>query len=401
MRVETLSALRLDDAYVRIMCEVLTEYGIDSRDVLTSAGLPRRLPETGGTTSAEESIAFRRAFAAATDKRRELWTIAAGRLVLHTTHPYSQATRTARDLESVVRILQEGDLYLALMTIHPLRDEHAQLVGIEFDFSAAPPDLRTYEEVTAMTAHIRGWDSLWAGPLPYRFMELPVALNLQEIHRDRHPNVVRASGRPRLHWYPEVSKRVLPGANQYLHQQHVAALDDEIAQLRGSLSLSDRVLRRLRAPGGASTPIRDVAKALEMSSRTLQRALGEQDVTFRGLQDSVKREMAVAGLRGTTEPIARIARDLGYTSPSSFSDAFRSWFGQSPSDFRSRTAETQSPVPGVSSSGYAPRTSESAPYPAPSRDGTLRHAAGRRPRAIDRIDRKAGQPPVDRMASRR
>ncbi len=34
VKPDTQSALRIDDAYLRIMCEVLEEHGIDSRDVL-------------------------------------------------------------------------------------------------------------------------------------------------------------------------------------------------------------------------------------------------------------------------------------------------------------------------------------------------------------------------------
>lgn len=70
--------LRIDDTYLRIMCQVLDEHHIDSRQVLAQAGLPRRLPSAGMTTTAETSKAFRRAFAAVTDRQRELWPIVGG-----------------------------------------------------------------------------------------------------------------------------------------------------------------------------------------------------------------------------------------------------------------------------------------------------------------------------------
>ncbi|WP_166875267.1 helix-turn-helix transcriptional regulator [Salinibacterium sp. ZJ450] len=341
MRPETQAALRIDDTYLRIVCEVLDEHDIDSRRVLAQAGLPRRLPGSGMTTSAETSIAFRRAFAAATDRRRELWPIVAGRLVLQATNPYGPATRTAPDVETIVRILERGDLYLTLTSVVPLRDAHERLVGIEFDLSNTPPDLMELDEIIVVTAHIRVWDSIWAGLFPYRGMELPVSLPLEAINRRDHVGVVRTSSRPRLHWYPEISIRRLPGANEYLHRQHVHNLEAMIDELRQSKNVRDRVVDRLCATGGVSCSVRDVAADLGTSARSLQRALEAQGLSFRTLRDSVRRELATSRLRDTAKPIAEIASDLGYASPTSFSDAFRTWFGQSPSAYRSGVERPQ------------------------------------------------------------
>ncbi|WP_166875232.1 hypothetical protein [Salinibacterium sp. ZJ450] len=123
--------------------------------------------------------------------------------------------RARRDIESVVRILEHGDLHLALISVIPLRDAAGQLVGVKFDVSAAPPDLRDYEQVVSVTAHIRGWDSIWAGAFPYRRMELPVSLSLDAINRRNYAGIVRTSSRPQLHWYPDISSRPLPGANEF------------------------------------------------------------------------------------------------------------------------------------------------------------------------------------------
>lgn len=338
MRPEMQAALRVDDTYLRVMCEVLEEHDIDSRGVLSRAGLPRRLPDAGATTSAQTSVAFRRAFAAATDRRRELWPIVARRLALQATNPYGPATRTARDIETVVRILQQSDLYTTLVSIIPLRDADGRLVGVEFDLSDTPPDLRELDEVIVVTGHICAWDSIWAGLLPYRGMELPISLPLGAINRQGHAGVVRTSSRPRLYWYPEVSTRPLPGANAYLHRQYVEDLKAVIDELRQSRNIGDRVVDRLRATGGASCSLREMAADLGTSTRSLQRTLAAQRLSFRALRDSVRRDVATSRLRDSSKPIAEIATDLGYASPTAFSDAFRHWVGQSPSAYRSSVA---------------------------------------------------------------
>ncbi|WP_166875229.1 helix-turn-helix transcriptional regulator [Salinibacterium sp. ZJ450] len=107
-----------------------------------------------------------------------------------------------------------------------------------------------------------------------------------------------------------------------------------IREVRRSKGIRDRIVDRLRAPGGATCTVGQLASEFGTSTRSLQRALAKQGLSFRALQESVKRELATSGLRGTSKPIAEIALDLGYASPTSFSDAFSNWFGQSPSAYR-------------------------------------------------------------------
>ena len=78
----------------------------------------------------------------------------------------------------------------------------------------------------------------------------------------------------------------------------------------------------------------EVASALGLTPRTLQRKLAGAGVTFSGLLDLTRRELAQSYLRDRDLSLAEIAFLLGFSEQSSFSHAFRAWFGDTPAAWR-------------------------------------------------------------------
>jgi AraC-like DNA-binding protein len=78
----------------------------------------------------------------------------------------------------------------------------------------------------------------------------------------------------------------------------------------------------------------DVANALGLHERTLQRRLKAEDTSFETLRDDVRRELAQAHLAQKNVPLAHIAEMLGYAEPSAFTRACQRWFGAAPRDVR-------------------------------------------------------------------
>lgn len=77
-----------------------------------------------------------------------------------------------------------------------------------------------------------------------------------------------------------------------------------------------------------------VAKLLAVSPRTLQRRLGERQMTFRALHDDVRYHRARDLLARAGHTVDDVAQALGYRDRSNFVRAFRRWSGQSPSAYR-------------------------------------------------------------------
>jgi len=88
-----------------------------------------------------------------------------------------------------------------------------------------------------------------------------------------------------------------------------------------------------------STSLDDVARRLNLSSRSVHRRLHEEGSSLRAIKDALRRDLALSRLEKTDEPIAQIAMSLGYADPSAFYRAFLSWTGTAPTTYRERLAQ--------------------------------------------------------------
>lgn len=107
-----------------------------------------------------------------------------------------------------------------------------------------------------------------------------------------------------------------------------AALERQAARALALLpthdSCADRVRPLLAGEEGLSRSLEDVAAALHLSPRTLQRRLRREAKSFQGLVDDARREQA-AQLEALGVPAKEIAFRLGFQDPSAFSRARRRW----------------------------------------------------------------------------
>jgi AraC-like DNA-binding protein len=75
--------------------------------------------------------------------------------------------------------------------------------------------------------------------------------------------------------------------------------------------------------------ISQVASALELSTRTLQRALRDRGVKFSDVVDDLRRIRALEYLR-SGQTIAEVAARIGFSDPSALFRAYRRWTGTTP-----------------------------------------------------------------------
>ncbi|MEO8808199.1 MAG: AraC family transcriptional regulator [Burkholderiaceae bacterium] len=117
---------------------------------------------------------------------------------------------------------------------------------------------------------------------------------------------------------------------------HERLVEEELERLEGS-RVSNQVLRLLKACGLQPEPRREqVAAALSMSDRTLQRRLQTEATSFQHLLDDTRRELAQQHLRKPNNSLKRVAELLGFEDQSNLYRACRRWFGESPGRYRAR-----------------------------------------------------------------
>jgi AraC-like DNA-binding protein len=108
----------------------------------------------------------------------------------------------------------------------------------------------------------------------------------------------------------------------------------ELALQRSGSDFAAQIRRRLSEQQGSYPSVETIADEFNMSPRTLLRKLRQDGATYQGLLDDARKEVAEWYLLKTRVPVEAIAERLGYGDASSFSRAFRRWFGKPPGKFR-------------------------------------------------------------------
>ena len=104
-----------------------------------------------------------------------------------------------------------------------------------------------------------------------------------------------------------------------------------------------KIVDRIRADGPAPR-VTELAQLCELTERQLSRAFkAETGVTIGRHVDEATAERAYRLLASTDQPIAAIARELGFASAQSFAQAYRRITGYSPSKLRERSGRARHP----------------------------------------------------------
>ncbi|MDK9695791.1 MAG: AraC family transcriptional regulator [Siculibacillus sp.] len=127
-----------------------------------------------------------------------------------------------------------------------------------------------------------------------------------------------------------------------LFTQALAAAERRLGPLAGqdgdapSIAALERAVRDGFASG--RTRVQDLAAAVGMAPRTLQRRLAELGTSHSRLMDEVRRTLAREWVADETLPLTEVALMLGFTEQSSFNHAFRRWYGVAPGALRADPA---------------------------------------------------------------
>ncbi|MBI1182029.1 MAG: helix-turn-helix domain-containing protein [Alphaproteobacteria bacterium] len=129
----------------------------------------------------------------------------------------------------------------------------------------------------------------------------------------------------------------LANRSQQLYDMATTFIDTQFPDAARPLSAKVRsIATRLLPQGGCLH--QDVAAALGMHPRTLQRRLREEGVNFEEIKDQVRRDAALRYLGQPSIPLTRVAAMLGYSEPSVLTRSCYRWFGASPRQYRKRIA---------------------------------------------------------------
>lgn len=132
---------------------------------------------------------------------------------------------------------------------------------------------------------------------------------------------------------PDIEKVLLTGntelslANEQIVVQHLSDLAQSDLTTQVELEITKQM------PSGQLKED-NIARALNLSRRSMQRHLADEGTSFAQLLETKRRRLAETYLRNGALAISEIAYLLGYSEQANFTRAFKRWFGESPTQFR-------------------------------------------------------------------
>lgn len=125
----------------------------------------------------------------------------------------------------------------------------------------------------------------------------------------------------------------IPGNNPALSQHVEQFLAAQTSRLEEQ-NLRDRLHSALVTMLPAGTPkLEQLASKLNMSTRTLQRKLQSENLSFKSALNTTRLDLAKEYLREQHLPVQEIAYRLGFSEPSNFVRFFKQHAGMRPSEF--------------------------------------------------------------------
>lgn len=212
-----------------------------------------------------------------------------GNSVIHT------ARSAETDPELRVFLIERG-LSMMQVQVEELCGEDAKPIRVLFDYKT-PDNVEQYKRI-------------FRCPMRFSQDRIEVVYSIELHNRE-------------LYSYDPQAVEVLGALRSNLHQK-----------LSSGGDVVQDVKMALRRTPGHFPALERIAEDMAMSSRTLRRKLGQHDVRFQNLLDDERRRVAEDLLLTTSMPIQQIAEQCGFTDAQNFSQAFKRWLGQSPSEFR-------------------------------------------------------------------
>ncbi len=127
----------------------------------------------------------------------------------------------------------------------------------------------------------------------------------------------------------------LPQANSITAAMCERACEALMEQRRNRLGTGECIRQYLAAcPLNMTPDLRQAARTLGLSDRTLKRRLQDEETSYRTLLAEVRGRQANELLGDKTLTLTQIAERMGFSDLSSFSQAYKRWFGVAPSHVR-------------------------------------------------------------------
>jgi AraC-like DNA-binding protein len=336
VKIASIHHLRVPNFSVHALCGVLKDAGLDWRTALANAEIdPDAVDRLGGTLPATKELAFQLQFVALTKDRIDLWVQAARAYTMASFGVRGFAFLTAPTMEAWVELVDGAtDVGFALQDLSALRTPDGTVTGIEFTYPGVPEEMIPFSVYRDLVWNTQTLPWVYGGRFPFTQVDFPLPEISLEVSASLSCDVNCGSEKLRIWWDPAASTRELPFGDAFQHETWLRTDTQILATLRTTGDWTDTVARTIKAAPNLNRNLANVAAALRVSPRTLQRKLELAGSNFARLRDETLSDLASDLLSNTDHSVSRISRKLGYADPASFTIAFKRWKGVPPIAYR-------------------------------------------------------------------
>ena len=253
----------------------------------------------------------------------------------------AQSSETAgAAIQRIIRFIQ---VFSTQVQVYSVEEEHYLTAYFEPKGAAHPLQI---EALVARCVH--SWRHLVTGGLPL-VVEVRLSGDSErrmDCERLLGTRVRLGSKRVSIRLNMAALQARLPTSDAFLLKRLEASLEDMLEDLP-NMDFAEQVKQRIRVLLSEKDISEElVAQPFNVSPRHLRRKLSEACTTYEKLLDEVRMELAIKLIQENRLNLGRIAFELGFLDPSSFTRAFRRWTSMSPTAFREQTfaGHRQSPV---------------------------------------------------------
>ncbi len=126
-------------------------------------------------------------------------------------------------------------------------------------------------------------------------------------------------------------------ADKTLYATFSQLLQAKAAEHAQNMTFAEQVKRVIMDDFKSSVPaVEAIASHMNMSSRSFQRKLEAENISYRSISEDIKKELTLALLKNPKYNSNEISRVLGYAEPAAFRLAFKRWTNETPAQWRKK-----------------------------------------------------------------
>jgi AraC-like DNA-binding protein len=323
----------------RVLCEVANERGISTADILAGTGIrPDDLGDPEALVTAwDEIVAVRRLLARLPDDTG-VGVEVGSRCQLTHLGLLGFAVMSCGTLRELFTISMR---YFSLTMLHidVKVFEGADDCLLELNVDHLPDDVRRFfieRDIASIVATISGFAlpavARYADQL---FAEVPLDEDVLRPVTALVPlgNVAFDRAHARLHFPRAMFDEPLPQADSHTLEMCLAQCDVLMQRYEQRRGLTAVVRTKLFRDSGVFPTLPEIAAELDMHPRTLRRRLADEGTSFRELLNEARSAVAIDLLCSVGLTVDEVSKRLGYTDTSTFSHAFKRWYGRPPTAY--------------------------------------------------------------------